>query len=73
VCVNLQFLFLNFVHQPGTETRFENPSRHKRKRWQQGVLDGVTTDKKNDKNDQVHIDHFDISLFDNSVLTDNQA
>lgn len=29
--------------------------------------------QKNDKSDQIHIDHFDISLFDNFVLTDNQV
>lgn len=30
--VILKFSFLNFVQQRGTETRFENPSRHKHKR-----------------------------------------
>ena len=32
-CVDLKFCFLNFVQQRGTMKRFENPSRHKHKRW----------------------------------------
>ena len=35
LCVNLKFSFLNFVQQRGTVTRFENPSRHKHKRYHQ--------------------------------------
>jgi len=34
--VGLKFGFHNFVQQRGTVTRFENPSRHKHKRYGQG-------------------------------------
>jgi hypothetical protein len=38
---HLKFSFLNFVQQGGTETRFENPSRYKHKRYAQGRADKV--------------------------------
>jgi hypothetical protein len=42
--VAIKFCFLNFVQQRGTVTRFENPSRHKHKRWLPFVKKKVTVD-----------------------------
>ncbi len=47
-----EVLFLNFVQQRGTVVRFENPSRHKHKRWRQAsgqTINQVTVDKKKAK------------------------
>lgn len=47
--VAIKFCFLNFDQQGGTETRFENPSRHKHSRWWQLLPDNVDHERKNQR------------------------